>query len=116
MVTIPNKLNEFNYAEDPARRLLEQLGWIYVAAEALAAERATEREVLLKDRLRAALLRLNDGLTGAQAERVIYDLERVDGVGMARNQLVQEYLTYGMSLTVETSRRQRLPHRAVLQL
>ena len=27
MVTIPNKLNEFNHAEDPARRLLAGLGY-----------------------------------------------------------------------------------------
>ena len=100
-MTTPNKLNEFNHAEDPARQLLEQLGWTYEPAETLAAERATEREVLLKDRLRAALLRLNDGLTGAQAERVIYDLELADGIGMARNHLVHEYLTYGMPLTVD---------------
>ena len=37
------KLNEFNHAEDPARRLLERLGWIYVPREALAAERSGER-------------------------------------------------------------------------
>ena len=101
MATTPNKLNEFNHAEDPARRLLERLGWTYVPAEQLASERATERDVLLKDRVRAALLRLNDGLTGAQAERIIYDLERADGIGMPRNQLVHEYLTYGMTLDVE---------------
>ncbi len=100
-MTTPNKLNEFNHAEDPARRLLEQLGWTYVPAEQLAAERPNERDVLLKDRLRAALLRLNEGLTGAQAERVIFDLERADGIGMARNRLVHEYLTYGMTLTVD---------------
>ena len=100
-MTTPNKLNEFNHAEDPARRLLEQLGWTYVPAEQLAAERPNERDVLLKDRLRAALLRLNDGLTGAHAERVIFDLERADGIGMARNRLVHEYLTYGMTLTVD---------------
>ena len=100
-MTTSNKLNEFNHAEEPARQLLERLGWTYVPAEHLASERVTERDVLLKDRLRAALLRLNDGLTGAQAERVIYDLERADGIGMPRNQLVHEYLTYGMSLTVE---------------
>ena len=100
-MTTPNKLNEFNHAEDPARRLLEQLGWTYVPAEQLASERPNERDVLLKDRLRAALLRLNDGLTGAQAERVIFDLERADGIGMARNRLVHEYLTYGMGLTVD---------------
>ncbi len=100
-MTTSNKLNEFNHVEDPARRLLEQLGWAYVPAEQLASERPNERDVLLKDRLRAALLRLNDGLTGAQAERVIFDLERADGIGMARNRLVHEYLTYGMSLTVD---------------
>ena len=100
-MTTPNKLNEFNHAEDPARRLLERLGWTYATAETLAAERATEREVLLKDRLRATLLRLNDGLTGAQADRVIFDLERADGLGMARNRLVHEYLTYGTPLTVD---------------
>ena len=98
---VGNKLNEFNHAEDPARRLLEQLGWTYVPAETLAVERTNERDVLLKDRLRAALLRLNNGLTGAQAERVIHDLERVDGLGMERNRLVHEYLTYGMPLTVD---------------
>ena len=100
-MTTPNMLNEFNHAEDPARRLLENLGWTYVPAEMLASERATEREVLLKDRLRAALLRLNDGLTWEQAERVIHDLERADGIGMARNRMVHEYLTYGMPLTVD---------------
>ena len=100
-MTTPNKLNEFNHAEDPARRLLEQLGWTYVPPEQLAAARVSEREVLLKYRMRAALLRLNDGLTGAQAERVIYDLERADGIGTARNRLVHEYLTYGMPLTVD---------------
>ena len=100
-MTTPTKINEFNHAEDPARRLLEQLGWTNVPAEQLASERASERDVLLKDRLRAALLRLNDGLTGAQAERIIFDLEHADGIGMTRNQLVHEYLTYGMTLTVE---------------
>ena len=98
------KLNEFNHAEDPARRLLERLGWTYVPREALAAERGGEREVLLKGRLRAALLRLNEWLTEAQADRVIFELENVNDVGMARNQAVHEYLTYGMSLTVDGPR------------
>ena len=39
------KLNEFNHAEDPARLLLERLGWTYVPRDALAAERGDEREV-----------------------------------------------------------------------
>ncbi len=42
-MTSPVKLHEFNHAEDPARRLLERLGWAYVPREALAAERIEER-------------------------------------------------------------------------
>ena len=68
----------------------------------LAAERSDEREVLLKGRLRGALLRLNQWMTEEQANRVVFDLEHVDATGMARNQRVHEYLTYGMPLTVDT--------------
>ena len=103
-MTTPAKLNEFNHAEDPARQLLERLGWTYVLREALASERGNEREVLLKGRLRATLLRLNQWLTDAQANRVIFELENVDATGMARNQAVHEYLTYGMPLTVDGPR------------
>ena len=96
------KLNEYNHAEEPARRLLERLGWTYVPREALAAERGDEREVLLKARLKQALLWLNEWMTEEQAERVIFDLEHIDATGMARNQRVHEYLTYGMPLVVDT--------------
>ena len=103
MVTA-SKLNEFNHAEDPARLLLERLGWTDVPREALAAERGDEREVLLKGRLRAALMRLNEWMTEEQAERAVFELEHVDSTGMARNQSVHEYLTYGMPLTVDGPR------------
>ena len=105
-MTTPSKLNELQQAEEPARVLLERLGWAYVPREALAGERAGEREVLLKGRLRAALLRLNDWPTGEQAERAIFELEHVNAVGMARNQAVHEYLTFGLPLTVNTQRGQ----------
>ena len=103
-MTTPAKLNEFNHAEDPARRVLERLGWTYVPRDSLASERGGEREVLLKGRLRTALLRLNEWLTDAQADRVGFELEHVDATGMARNQAVHEYLTYGMPLTVDGPR------------
>ena len=103
-MTTSAKLNEFNHAEDPARQLLERLGWTYVPRDALAAERSDEREVLLKGRLRAALMRLNEWMTEEQAERAIFELEHVDSTGMARNQAVHEYLTYGMPLTVDGPR------------
>ena len=100
-MTTPARLNELHHAENPARELLEKLGWTYVPRETLAAERGDEREVLLKGRLQRALLRLNEWMTEEQAERVIFELQRVDATGMARNQAVHEYLTYGMPLSVD---------------
>ena len=84
--------------------MLERLGWTYVPREVLAAERNDERDVLLKDRLKRALLRLNEWMTEEQAGRAIFDLEHVDATGIARNQAVHEYLTYGIPLTVDTPR------------
>ena len=100
----PTNLDEFSQAEVPARRLLEDLGWSYAPYDVLAAERGSEREVLLKVRLRSALLRLNEWMTEDQADRVIFDLESADDLGLARNQRVHEYLTYGMPLQVDSSR------------
>ena len=65
--------------------------------------------MLLKGRLKAALMRLNQWMTENQADRVIFDLEHIGETGMARNRRVHEYLTYGMSLTVDTSRGRETP-------
>ena len=48
--------------------------------------------------------RLNEWLTEAQADRIIFELENINAVGMARNQAVHEYLTFGMPLTVDGPR------------
>ena len=103
-MTSPAKLNEYNQAEEPARRLLERLGWCYLHPDGLGSERGDRRGVLLKGRLRSALLRLNEWLTEEQAARVIHELENVNATGMARNQTVHEYLTYGMPLNVDAQR------------
>ena len=58
------------------------------AREVLAAERSDERDVLLKWRLRMALLRLNQWMTEEQAQRIVFELENVNFTGMARNQAV----------------------------
>lgn len=96
-----DKVNELNEAELPAIALLQRLGYTYVPREILAPERDNEREVLLKGRLKAALLRLNPWLKGNDAERVIFALENLDAVGMARNQLVHEHLVYGLPLEID---------------
>ena len=100
-MTTPAKLNEFNSAENPARELLERLGYTYVPREELATEREGEREVLLTQRLTNALLRLNEWMTEDDAERVIFNLQHVEASGLARNRGVHEYLAYGMPLTVD---------------
>ena len=108
-MTVPSKLNEYNNAEEPARVLLVRLGWTYVPRDVLAKERGDQGDVLLKERLKAALMRLNQWMTENQADRVIFDLEHIGETGMARNRRVHEYLTYGMSLTVDTTRGRETP-------
>ena len=108
-MTSPARLNELNSAENPARELLERLGYAYVPREVLAAEREGEREVLLRGRLTAALLRLNEWMTEDQAQRVIFNLQHVDATGLARNQAIHTYLAYGMPLTIDREGRQETP-------
>ena len=98
-----NKLDESSHAENPARDLLERLGWTYAPREMLAAERDDERDVLLGRRLRDALLRLNDWMTGSQADWVIGELEHSEGSGIARNQRVHEDLIYGKPVSTATA-------------
>ena len=108
-MTSPDAPNELSLAETPARELLERLGWTYVPRETLAAERDDERDVLLRGRLTAALLRLNEWLTEEQAQRVIFNLEHLDATGLARNRDLHTYLAYGMPLTVDRGGRQETP-------
>ena len=103
-MTMPAKLNELSLAEEPALELLERLGWTYALQEVLATDRGEGRDVLLKQRLARALRRLNEWMTEAQAERVLFELEHVEATGMARNQRVHEYLIHGMPLDMDTAR------------
>ena len=109
-MTAASKLNELNLAEEPARELLERLGYGYVPRDALAGEREGERDVLLTKRLTAALLRLNEWMTEEDAERVIFNLRNIDAAGpLARNRAVHAYLAYGMPLAVDRGGGQQTP-------
>ncbi len=88
------------------RELLERT---YVAREELAAERDDQRHMLLRGRLTAALMRLNQWMTEDQAQRVIFNLQHLDETGLARNQAIHEYLALGMPLTVDHGGRQETP-------
>ena len=91
-------------SEEALRRRLDRLGWSCITAEQVEAERGSSREVLLKDRLRTALLRLNEWLTRPQADRVIFELENINAVGMAGNRAAHLNLVYGMPLTIDGPR------------
>lgn len=88
--------HEVGVAEAPARKLLGRLGWRQVEAAALAEERDGVRNSLLVARLRAALLRLNEWMDEATAERVIGRLRRSEVFGVVENRRVHEWLIYGM--------------------
>ena len=108
-LTSPAKLNELDHAETPSRELLVRLGWAFVPRETLAAEREDERDVLLRGRFTAALMRLNEWMTEDQAQRVIFNLQHLDETGLARNQAIHTYLAYGMPLTIDRGGRQETP-------
>ena len=97
----PSDINLSSSPEGVEQRLLDRAVWSYLTAEQVGAERAGGRDVLLKGRLRAALLRLNEWMTEPQAERVIFEIENVNAVGMAGNRAVHQHLAYGMPLTVD---------------
>ena len=101
----PSDINRHSSTEGAERRLLDHTVWSHIAAEQVEAERAGSREVLLKGRLRAALLRLNEWMTEQQAERVIFELDNVNAVGMAGNREVHQRLAYGMPLAINGPRR-----------
>lgn len=110
--TSQSRINELTEAETPARELLEKLGYTCVPRAALATERADERDVLLEGRLAAAFRRLNPWMTDDHVARAIFALRNVAATGIARNQAIHEYLTYGMPVDVDEpgGRRTRTVH------
>lgn len=95
------RINELNEAELPARDLLVQLGYSYVPRDVLDAERDGCRAVLLEGPLREALKRLNPWMNDDHVARIIFNLRNVPATGIARNQAIHEYLTYGMPIEVD---------------
>ena len=75
----------------------------------------TSGRCLLRGRLRAALLRLNEWMTQAQAEWVIGELGHAEGSGIARNQRVHEDLIYGKPVSTATTSGPAEPDCAVLR-
>ena len=99
----PNNWDEAHLSEDPAVELLQRLGYTYVTAEALEAERETLRDVVLTTRLSAALKRLNPWLTDDNVRKAIKAVTGIQAASLIEaNEKVWKALAYGT--TVEQDR------------
>ncbi len=102
-MTIP--FNEETYAEEPALEWLRALGWGYmvgpeIAPNGAASERATWDEVLLVDRLRAALAELNPGLSRTAIGLVVELVRETASPEPVRDHLAfHELLVEGVPIT-----------------
>lgn len=107
-MTTPTAIwNELHLAEEPAVELLEKLGYTYVPAGELLADRGgSERQPVLASRLERALRRLNPWLTGDALRRAVRAVSQVEAANlMEANEKAYVALTYGVAVEVEENGR-----------
>lgn len=91
MVRFPEDI----YSEFPAIKLLQSMGYTYLPAAELS-ERSDITEMLLLERLRTALVRLNPDLDAANINRAVNRLSSVTGSSLMEiNQKIHELLRGG---------------------
>ncbi len=91
--------NEAQLSENPAVAQLQRLGFTYVPAEALEAERQSLREVVLTGRLAAALKKLNPWLSEDNVHKAVRAVTSVQATDLIEaNEKVYTALTYGIAL------------------
>ena len=101
-----SRIDEGSYAEEPTLEWLRGLGWEYlhgpsIAPDSLAQERTTWDEVVLVDRLRSALVRLNPETPRSAIELVIDAVRSTDSPEPILDHLrFHEMLTNGVSVVV----------------
>ena len=97
-MTVPD-WNEISQSEEPAARLLESLGWKYVAAEDLEAERGSLKEAVLAGRLEAALKKLNPWISDGNVKKAVRDLTLFTAASvMEANEKVYNAVAFGMTV------------------
>jgi type I restriction enzyme R subunit len=99
-MTPPGKgWNEENLSENPAVQQLEALGYTYVPAEPLEAERESLKEVVVSKRLATALKRLNPWLSEDNVQKAIRAVTHVAATSLIEaSEKLYTTLTYGISL------------------
>ena len=91
--------NELKLSEDPAVELLQSLGYEYVSAEALEAERDSNKLVVLEGRLAVALKKLNLWISEDNANKAVKEVSRSSFISLAEaSEKLHTILTYGISL------------------
>ena len=91
--------DELHLAENPAVELLQSLGYTYVEAEKLEAERASLKEAILSSRLAAALKRLNPWLSETNLTKAVKAVTMAPAASLAEaNETLYTSLTYGIAL------------------
>lgn len=94
---------EFLQSENPALRLLKQLGYTHLTGAALSGERPDAAEVLLAGRLRLAIARLNPALDAANQQRAYDRITQVSAASlMEANQRIWALLS-GAEFTLKQS-------------
>lgn len=98
-MTPPGKTwNEANLSEHPAVRQLVGLGYTFVAAEALEAERESLKEVVLTKRLAKAVKKLNPWLSDDNVHKAVRAITGVQATSLIEaSQEVYTTLTLGKS-------------------
>jgi type I restriction enzyme R subunit len=88
--------DELSQSEEPAALLLQRLGWAFVPAEELDAERSSPRDALLLTRLENAIRRLNPWISAENVGRILRELGAVQAASLTEaNEKLHIILTYG---------------------
>jgi type I restriction enzyme R subunit len=91
--------NEENLSENPAVRQLEALGYSFVSADVLEAERESLKDVVLAKRLAKALKRLNPWLSDDNVAKAVRAVTHVPATSLIEaSEKLYTILTYGTSL------------------
>lgn len=91
--------NEANLSENPAVEHLERLGYTYVPAEVLEAERESLKEVVLAKRLATAVKKLNPWLSDDNVQKAVRAVTHVASTSLIEaSERLYTTLTYGIAL------------------
>lgn len=91
--------NEETQSEIPAVELLQAMGWSFVPASDLEADREGPKEAILVRRLEAALIRLNPWLSEDNLRKAVRAITHVPAAGLIEaNEKIHRTLVHTLSL------------------